>query len=265
MSRSSIIDAHTEGPSSTSAGQPTRAAGAARHFVGLWPDFEGTAARTLAEEEWSRFEPEPAQTTSGDAARPRPPEAEQDSGAAVLELRRLTGLTWDQLARLFRVARRSLLFWASGKPLNSANEEQLYRTLATVRAIDRGSAAENRLELGPPRACGLRPVARASDAERDGSRRMLAGRSASVDVVTDEIAIGTFLEAGRDRDELRADRPRLERLGELRHVLKGPGSARPEPLRRGAVAEQRSPLQVLVGELADAKSTRSIDERCVRP
>ena len=36
------------------------------------------------------------------------------AGTAIGELRRLSGLTWDQLARLFNVSRRSLHFWASG-------------------------------------------------------------------------------------------------------------------------------------------------------
>lgn len=63
--------------------------------------------------------------------------------AAVHELRRLSGLTWDQLASLFRVSRRTVHFWASGKPLNAGNEVQLRRVLATVLFIDRGSAREN--------------------------------------------------------------------------------------------------------------------------
>jgi len=65
------------------------------------------------------------------------------SGAALMELRRFTGLTWDQLALFFAVSRRSLHFWASGKPLSAANEERLRRTLATIHKIDRGSASEN--------------------------------------------------------------------------------------------------------------------------
>jgi DNA-binding transcriptional regulator YiaG len=49
------------------------------------------------------------------------------AGAAIGELRRLSGFTWDQLARLFNVSRRSLHFWASGKPMASSNEEHLQR------------------------------------------------------------------------------------------------------------------------------------------
>lgn len=82
------------------------------------------------------------QTTAGASFRLREP-----AGTAIAELRRLCGFTWDQLARLFDVSRRSLHFWASGKTMAPANEEHLQRTLAVVRHIDRGSANANRAEL----------------------------------------------------------------------------------------------------------------------
>ncbi len=63
---------------------------------------------------------------------------------AVNELRMLSGLTWEQLASLFDVSRRSVHFWASGQPLTSANEEKLNRILDTVEYISRGSASNNR-------------------------------------------------------------------------------------------------------------------------
>lgn len=69
------------------------------------------------------------------------------AGAAIAELRRLSGLTWDQLARLFSVTRRALHFWASGKAMAPSNEEHLQRLLAAVRKIDRGSASANRTAL----------------------------------------------------------------------------------------------------------------------
>ena len=69
------------------------------------------------------------------------------AGAAIGELRRITGLTWDQLARLFGVSRRSLHFWASGKVMTPANEEHLQRLLAAVQEIDRGSGSTNRAQL----------------------------------------------------------------------------------------------------------------------
>jgi DNA-binding transcriptional regulator YiaG len=63
---------------------------------------------------------------------------------AVNELRKLSGLTWDQLAILFDVSRRSVHFWASGQPLTSANEEKLNRILDVLEHISRGSASRNR-------------------------------------------------------------------------------------------------------------------------
>lgn len=69
---------------------------------------------------------------------------------ALNELRKLSGLTWEQLAKLFNVSRRSLHFWASGQPLSCFNEENLNRLLGTIRYINRGSASSNRNLLLSP-------------------------------------------------------------------------------------------------------------------
>lgn len=66
---------------------------------------------------------------------------------AVSELRRISGLTWEQLAGLFGVSRRSVHFWASGKPLNATNHERLMRVLDVVRYADRGVARNTRAAL----------------------------------------------------------------------------------------------------------------------
>jgi len=63
---------------------------------------------------------------------------------ALNELRKLSGLTWEQLAKLFNVSRRSIHFWASGQSLSRFNEENLNRLLGTIRYINRGSASINR-------------------------------------------------------------------------------------------------------------------------
>jgi DNA-binding transcriptional regulator YiaG len=78
-------------------------------------------------------------------------------GAAIAELRRASGLTWEQLARLFDVSRRSLHFWASGKAMTPSNEERLQRLLAVVRKTDRGSANANRAALLAARDDGTLP------------------------------------------------------------------------------------------------------------
>jgi transcriptional regulator with XRE-family HTH domain len=63
---------------------------------------------------------------------------------AVNELRKLSGLTWEQLAHLFDVSRRSVHFWASGQPLAVTHEEKLNRILDAVQYISLGSASLNR-------------------------------------------------------------------------------------------------------------------------
>jgi len=66
---------------------------------------------------------------------------------AISELRRVSGLTWEQLGELFEVSRRSVHFWASGKPLNAGNEQRLMEVLDVVRAADRGDARSTRAAL----------------------------------------------------------------------------------------------------------------------
>lgn len=66
---------------------------------------------------------------------------------AISELRRISGLTWEQLGELFDVSRRSVHFWASGKPLNAGNEQRLMQVLDVVRAADRGDARSTRAAL----------------------------------------------------------------------------------------------------------------------
>ena len=71
-------------------------------------------------------------------------------GASVAELRRLSGLTWDQLAGLMDVSRRSLHHWVSGKPASAEHQTRLQRLLGTLRRLDRGDSSQNRTLLLTP-------------------------------------------------------------------------------------------------------------------
>ena len=71
----------------------------------------------------------------------------ETTGHAVNEIRRLSGLTWEQLGELFAVSRRSAHFWASGKPLSAANEARLMQVLDIIRGADRGDARSTRAKL----------------------------------------------------------------------------------------------------------------------
>ena len=71
----------------------------------------------------------------------------QATRKAISELRRISGLTWEQLGQLLGVSRRSVHFWASGKPLNASNEKRLMQVLNIVRAADRGNARSTRAAM----------------------------------------------------------------------------------------------------------------------
>jgi transcriptional regulator with XRE-family HTH domain len=145
------------------------------------------------------------QTTAGAAF----PVAAPD-GAAIGELRRLSGFTWDQLARLFNVSRRSLHFWASGKPMASDNEEHLQRLLAVIRKIDRGSASENRTALLSVREDGSIPFDLLAAGDYERVRSLLGpgeARRVRPPRISDEARKG------------RAQRPPDELVGALQHRI----------------------------------------------
>lgn len=51
----------------------------------------------------------------------------------VRQLHELTGLSWEQLARLIGVSRRSMHFWASGGTVNKRHSERLRLCLNMIR------------------------------------------------------------------------------------------------------------------------------------
>ncbi len=55
------------------------------------------------------------------------------TGAALSEIKRLGGLTWDQVAELFGVSRRAVHFWASGQPLAADNEAHVHQLISVLR------------------------------------------------------------------------------------------------------------------------------------
>jgi transcriptional regulator with XRE-family HTH domain len=97
----------------------------------------------------------------------------QDSQKAINELRKTSGLTWEQVAKLFNVSRRSIHFWASGQTLASDNEEKLNRLLGVIRYIDRGSASLNRKLLLNPNADGELPLDQLISGEYDKVKETL--------------------------------------------------------------------------------------------
>ena len=69
------------------------------------------------------------------------------SAEAVLEIRRRSGLAWEQLAILFHVSKRNVCRWASGKSPSSQHTEEIIQILAAIRHIDTGSQSSTRQRL----------------------------------------------------------------------------------------------------------------------
>ncbi len=69
------------------------------------------------------------------------------SAEAITEIRRISGLTWDQIGEIFGVDRRTVHFWASGRPLRKTNHERLLRVYEVIRRADTGDPALTRALL----------------------------------------------------------------------------------------------------------------------
>lgn len=65
----------------------------------------------------------------------------------VLWVKENSGLTWDQLGKVFGVSRRAVHLWANGGRLNQANAEVLRRFAAEVAAHRGGTPEETRAAL----------------------------------------------------------------------------------------------------------------------
>lgn len=55
---------------------------------------------------------------------------------AIEDIKRVSGFTWDQVARLFGVDRRSVHNWVNGQPMTQGHEDALYRIREVVNMID---------------------------------------------------------------------------------------------------------------------------------
>ncbi|WP_133119885.1 hypothetical protein [Pseudooceanicola lipolyticus] len=68
---------------------------------------------------------------------------DQTPAAMVHEIRRISGLTWAQIAAVFGVSARAPYHWASGNAVSAEHHERLGQVVTTLRYIDRGSAEQN--------------------------------------------------------------------------------------------------------------------------
>ena len=71
----------------------------------------------------------------------------ENTAEAVMEIRRRSGLTWEELGDLFNVSRRSVHHWANSKPVASGHYRMIRRMLAAIRHLDRGNQLGTRAVL----------------------------------------------------------------------------------------------------------------------
>jgi hypothetical protein len=95
---------------------------------------------------------------------------------AIFELKRLTSFTWEELAALLSVTRRSLHLWANGGSINTVNERHMRDLLMAMRTLDRGTARENRALLLAPLRDGDRTIGDLLRAEYFSDAIALVGR-----------------------------------------------------------------------------------------
>ena len=64
-----------------------------------------------------------------------------------MEIRRRSGLTWEELGDLFDVSRRSVHHWANGKTVTSGHDRMIRKMLAALRHLDQSNQMATRAFL----------------------------------------------------------------------------------------------------------------------
>ena len=100
----------------------------------------------------------------------------ESTAEAIMEIRRRSGLTWEELGDLFDVSRRSVHHWANGKPVTASHERMIHRNLAGVRHLDKGDQVGTRaLLLAVDQAMGVSTLDLLKDGRFDEAMGRVAG------------------------------------------------------------------------------------------
>ena len=127
----------------TSAGGPMRRTGLAVTIAGILVTSPPSGSATSNPYET----PRPVErTTTGPSGQIRHVPVES-TAEAILEIRRRSGLTWEEMSDLFNVSRRSIHHWANGKPPSAGHERTLRQALAAIRGLDQGDRRGTRTRL----------------------------------------------------------------------------------------------------------------------
>lgn len=89
----------------------------------------------------------PGATSSGQVTRQSVRHATDEPAKQVTELRVLSGLTTDQVAKLMGVTRRSIHNWVGGSVMTSQNQDRLAYLLSLIRALPADTPEARRATL----------------------------------------------------------------------------------------------------------------------
>ncbi len=133
-----------------------------------------------------------------------------DAADALEELRRRTGFSWEQVARVLDVSPRTPFLWSRGSPINRANEERLQRLLAVIRRADRGNPDATRIALIGANSEGLVPFDLLAKGDFEAAERVLSVRPLG-GPVSEETLRQRFLMSPIDRISLSDEPLHVER------------------------------------------------------
>ncbi len=111
----------------------------------------------------------------------------EKAAANFFEIRRLTGFSWTDLAKLLNVDRRTVFNWAAGNRVRKSNRVHIARTLDVLRYANRGSASENRRALQEFDSTGSTTPFKEIQAKNYRDAKRLAGRGIPHRVSNDSI------------------------------------------------------------------------------
>jgi transcriptional regulator with XRE-family HTH domain len=111
-------------------------------------------------------------------------------GETVSRLHQISGLTWEQLAKVFGVSRRTLHMWAAGARMNAVNSETLHHVLARVEALGGESPEDVRTRLLRIGTDGLSLYDRLREERSSGRKAINAPQWRAAELLADDELAG---------------------------------------------------------------------------
>lgn len=180
MSVAQVLDRQTN-DGSTRSGQFGAQEGEARYFLILTANLEGVTSFNTLELQWQNFRC--VEETEIPTVVPKCASA---PSMELRNLRRISGLTWEQLSRAISVTRRALHFWVNGGSISDENTQKIYKLVQFLRRNDRGEGAGNRRALMSPGESGETIL----DLLSQGSYEKAATRMRQMPIVEPNFIVG---------------------------------------------------------------------------